>query len=758
MITIKIFKAVSSIIFISCIFFSTFLTALPIDQVNGFPGEKVDSLKKVIAAAKEDSLKVKAMLILAEELVQKGLYTQAIQDASLIRKLSRKIAFQNGEGLSWMISGLCLMRSTHYDSALYHFSKAQLIFSTHGSRTEEARCYLYIGQACDYLAQYKNALTYYRLAIEKCQGVNDKTILAKIYNSIGVTYMNMGNKEVALENYLHSAKTIATEGATRSYAAILNNIGVIYEELGQYEEALTYFALFTETSQKLGEKYLIAIGLLNKGEIFKLLGKYAQSVYFLTGAVKIQRETGDNRGLSLSYNNLGDIFFKTKVYTLAEKNYQKSYYLAGLIKNNDLAIKPMLGITQLYIHTGRFKEAKISIKKILNLVDHSGSRAIHEHIYLVQSKLDSAQGHFREAYLWHKKYTYLKDSLLNYRNSKQIIQMRELYENEKKDKEILRLNEAHTLDKVNQDNNKKLFLITCFFSGLIICGLTFWLFMKARHSATIKKEKNKVAQANKDLEALIEKIEEQKQILALKNENLEELHREKDGLIGVVAHDLRSPINRVKGLTTLLPLIGGLNADQIKLADTIKKVCDDGCNLIRDLLDINQYEFSEQTTLAELELNNFFDELLGHYDNLLNQKNLTLSFKKNIIKETFVTTDASYLTRIMDNLITNAIKFSPPHRAIHLTLETENDSIFKIILKDEGPGFHNEDIPHLFKKFKKLSARPTAGESSTGLGLSIVKTLVNKLNGEIAIENAPGKGATFILSMPLVPSRQPELA
>jgi signal transduction histidine kinase len=740
------------------IFLSIFLMNLSFAQVNRLPGEKADSLKKVIDGAKEDSIKVKNMLLLAEELIQKGFYNQVIRDAPLIRKLSQQIAFPTGEGRSWMISGQGHIRATHYDSALLHFSKAQLIFSAHGLRVEEARCYLYTGQAYDYLAQYKNALTCYQLALEKCQDVNDKIILAKIYNSIGVTHLNLGNNEVALENYLHSAKTLEADGASRYYAGILNNIGVVYQELGQYDEALKYFTLFTETSQKLGEKYLISIGLLNKGEIFKLMGNHAQSVYFLTGAVKIQRETGDNRGLSLSYNNLGDVFLKTKVYTLAEKNYQKSFYLAGLIKNNDIAIKPMLGITQLYIYTGRFKEAEISIKKILAMVDNSGSRSIQEHVFLVQSKLDSAQGHFREAYLSHKKYTFLKDSLLNDRNSKQIIQMRELYENEKKDKEILRLNEAHTLDELTQKNNKKLFLITCFFSGLIIFGLTFWLFMKARHSATLKKEKNKVAQANKDLEALIEKIEEQKQTLAFKNENLEELHREKDGLIGVVAHDLRSPINQLKGLTDLLPLIGGLNAEQIKITKTIKKVCDDGSNLIRDLLDINQYESSEQTAPNELELNNFFFELLGRYDNLLKQKNLTLSFKSSSATKIFLITDAGYLTRIMDNLITNAIKFSPPGRTVHLDLETENGNMFKVKLKDEGPGFQNEDIPHLFKKFKKLSARPTAGEPSTGLGLSIVKTLVNKLDGEIAIENTPGRGATFILSMPLIPAYQKELA
>jgi signal transduction histidine kinase len=113
-----------------------------------------------------------------------------------------------------------------------------------------------------------------------------------------------------------------------------------------------------------------------------------------------------------------------------------------------------------------------------------------------------------------------------------------------------------------------------------------------------------------------------------------------------------------------------------------------------------------------------------------------------------VCTDQTYLSRILDNLITNAIKFSEQGSSVYIDVQSGEDKA-TIQIRDEGPGFREEDLPHLFKKFKKLSARPTNGESSTGLGLAIVKLLVEKLNGMIRVESQSGRGACFVIELPL---------
>jgi signal transduction histidine kinase len=112
-----------------------------------------------------------------------------------------------------------------------------------------------------------------------------------------------------------------------------------------------------------------------------------------------------------------------------------------------------------------------------------------------------------------------------------------------------------------------------------------------------------------------------------------------------------------------------------------------------------------------------------------------------------VSLDADYVGRILDNLITNAIKFSPKDTAVDISAVKENGQL-KISIKDHGQGFSERDKAQLFQKFKKLSARPTAGESSNGLGLAIVKTLVDRLSGSIDLISDKGKGSQFIVKLP----------
>jgi signal transduction histidine kinase len=113
-----------------------------------------------------------------------------------------------------------------------------------------------------------------------------------------------------------------------------------------------------------------------------------------------------------------------------------------------------------------------------------------------------------------------------------------------------------------------------------------------------------------------------------------------------------------------------------------------------------------------------------------------------------VKSNPGYLSRIIDNLVSNAIKFSKNGSMVSTNATIEN-GYFNLIVKDNGPGFSDDDKKLLYQRFKKLSARPTAGESSNGLGLAIVKTLVERLNGEISLTSELGKGSEFIVRIPI---------
>ncbi len=117
------------------------------------------------------------------------------------------------------------------------------------------------------------------------------------------------------------------------------------------------------------------------------------------------------------------------------------------------------------------------------------------------------------------------------------------------------------------------------------------------------------------------------------------------------------------------------------------------------------------------------------------------------VDDTMVFADASALDQVLDNLVSNAVKFSPPGKRVFVSIRAAGKNI-ECVVRDEGPGITAADKARMFRRYGRLSARPTGGEPSTGLGLSIVHKLVRAMGGELACESNPGQGAAFTIRLP----------
>ena len=226
-------------------------------------------------------------------------------------------------------------------------------------------------------------------------------------------------------------------------------------------------------------------------------------------------------------------------------------------------------------------------------------------------------------------------------------------------------------------------------------------------------------------------------------EKLKEIDREKDDMINMVAHDLRAPLNRSKSLFRFLQSTQ-LSEEQKEIIDLMIRVNDEGLQLVEQALQVRSMSYKHPEPVI-INLRHFIqDRVKGFFSEQALLKNIRIHITSDDHLE--IVTDEGSLKRIMDNLISNALKFSPLDAVIHIRVMDVQDAVY-ISIQDQGPGISAEDQQKLFKRFQKLSARPTAGESSTGLGLSIVKELIAKLNGEIALRSTPGHGAEFIVRL-----------
>lgn len=256
----------------------------------------------------------------------------------------------------------------------------------------------------------------------------------------------------------------------------------------------------------------------------------------------------------------------------------------------------------------------------------------------------------------------------------------------------------------------------------------------------------KLKQKNKLILVQSREIKRQIQEQEKRNKDVGDLVHEKQQLIGLVSHDLKGPFNRIFALVQLMDLTNeNLTEEQREYLGKIHQIVADGLSMIRNLLDNRRLEDSGiDQTPENLNLSYAIGSLVKNYRTLALKKKIQIHFEPP--NQATVLADKMYLSRIFENLISNALKFSPEGKNIYITIE-DVGSRFVVAVKDEGPGISKEDQKNLYRKFQRLSARPTGGESSTGLGLSIVKALVEKMGSEIVCESEEGAGTTFSVKL-----------
>ncbi|WP_296619462.1 ATP-binding protein [Marivirga sp.] len=219
-------------------------------------------------------------------------------------------------------------------------------------------------------------------------------------------------------------------------------------------------------------------------------------------------------------------------------------------------------------------------------------------------------------------------------------------------------------------------------------------------------------------------------------------------ILGKVTHDLRTPFAKVYTIVQLLLSDNeeNLSDQQVERINLIKQVVADGLQIVKGFLDTGNMVLDDKKFKPEvIDIQAFIDNSLMPYELLSAKKNIifiTQVLDKNLKLEV----DRTYLRRIVDNLVSNAIKFSPNETQITYTIYQEGSEII-FSVKDQGPGLTDDDKSRLFKKYQQLSAKPIGTDESTGLGLYIVKTMVDKMGGRIWVESEKGKGAEFKVAL-----------
>lgn len=234
-----------------------------------------------------------------------------------------------------------------------------------------------------------------------------------------------------------------------------------------------------------------------------------------------------------------------------------------------------------------------------------------------------------------------------------------------------------------------------------------------------------------------------------KNKQLLDLNEKKNQILRVCAHDLRHPITVIQGLAEILDEMPVTESDHAEYLGDIKNHCSSMVRTINSLLDLSAIESGKITLdTQQVDLAVLIQNRLQFFEHTAARKTIRLHLNLDPDLPA-INGDPDKISEILDNLLSNAIKFSYADSVIRVFNEQTNKMVI-VHVKDEGQGLSKYDILLAFQEFQRLSARPTSNEGSRGLGLAIVRKLVELHGGKVWVRSkGVDKGATFSFSLPV---------
>jgi signal transduction histidine kinase len=665
------------------------------------------------------------------------------QNRNLIDSLKQVLAKSEGIAKFNTLNDLGFeYRLSFPDSTVYYCQKAYDLGVAIKIKKELARPLNLMGLARKFNGDYKGAFQFQSRAIEIAEQQHDSAQLGYSYNNFGRLFFDQGDISRAYDTFLKAKEMFEAINDKAGLAYVYRSLSDLYRSQSDYPKALDMSLQALAIRKADGDSRAIISSLMELGTLYAEMKSKIDAARCFEQADSIALKLGDKISDAEIKIKYAEFLVNNDQELKAEELANSVYDFIERTKNLRLLPQALLLKGIVNYRKGELNSAIVFFNRVIGITEKS-HLDLQRDAYFYLSKIFEKQGKQAEATQATIKYLILKESLQNIELARQIEKLQFQLEIEKKEveNEHLKASELQKEAIIKQQRLENVILV-------VVAGFTTVLFVLQYRNSKRRRETNeKLAKQNEEIEKQDEEIKKQNEKLHRHNTMLSEINHEKDTLMSIVAHDLKSPLNRIKGLVDLIELSGAqLNDEQRKYISLIKESTRSGVDLITDLLDVNSLEVNREPNFSIFDLNKFIDDRISIFRQHALAKHIDIKFESKAKDLVFL--DQEYLARIMDNLLSNAIKFSPKESLVSVTLG-EQDGYFYISIKDQGPGFTDDDKRSLFQKFKKLSARPTAGESSNGLGLAIVKTLVDRLDGEIELKTQVKQGSEFFIRFPL---------
>lgn len=564
-------------------------------------------------------------------------------------------------------------------------------------------------------SRYDEALRLHIRGLDMARAVGDSSEWIQALNNIATDYRRMGMLDVA-QSYHYQALSLCDESSDTTYqmrknrVKALNGLGNIYLSIYSYDDADSVFRQALEGEHQLGSATGQAINYANLGSIYSARGDDEKALDYYRQSMFYNKKDSNLLGMALCHLYFGNIYERRQQYDLALREYEQSDRMMTDLKDLWHALEPRLALASVYYHT--HEDAKA-----LALLDRADATARQinswEHIVEVHHlyfQLMQRQGRYHEALDHHLIATAYQDSILDNEKLDRIHNIGINIERTRQQEMVdMAQNELQTEKRIRQQS-AWLFGLTVILLLAVISALLY--VQRMRHRSM---------------------------------EMMREASRLREDFFTNITHEFRTPLTVILGLSRKIRENTEVPQSISDKASTIERQGNRLLTLVTQLLDISKVKsvigepnWQHGNICAQVAM------LLETYIDYAANRGVTLKYHYDkAIEMDFV---PDYVNKVMSNLVSNALKFTPNGGTISVNLYQRGDRLH-IDVSDTGHGISSDKLAHIFEPF--YTTGDTGETKGTGIGLALTQEIISHLNGTITAESQVGKGTTFHIVMPI---------
>ncbi|MCX7985428.1 MAG: tetratricopeptide repeat protein [Bacteroidales bacterium] len=589
-----------------------------------------------------------------------------------------------------------------------------------------------------YMAEYKKAEQDLHKVFEYRTKLKDSKGLADVYQMRGIILDAYYQHDQAIEIFFKAIDLYKKINDKDGLSAAYGNIAISYTILNDYDNSIKYQRKSLEYAFQLKDYESVAISYYEIAVCYEKMNALDKALMFLDSAEYFHNIAGKLSGKAAVLNSKGIVFKKLKQYDKALNLINEAILInTKLNQRQDLSLN-FLNKGEIMILTGNYLEAIRYLTDVIRISQEIANYDVLANAYKFLSRAYKQLNLFDKSLEYYEKYDALKDTTTIDDAKKRMLMLQAYYNDKQKENEIVILNQQNKLKEVHIKRQRYLL----FFSTIVFIFLATIAYLwykrykeKKALNAILEKQYLKI-QEQKD------EIENQKKSIEVQAQQLKELNEYKTRFYENISHEFRTPLTLI--LSPLEQLIN--NEKDVNIVGLYQIMHRNALRLknqIDNILQLTKIESNEiKLNLQQIDLCEFIPGIINNFEYEIQQKNLHIEFVTDL-KQCFFMADIEKLETIFFNLIGNAIRHNNSGCRIKISL-FGNDNVLLISVKDNGQGIDKNLMPFIFDRFK-----PHVFETSGfGLGLNIVKELIELHNGKISVTSEYGQGTEFIIELP----------